>query len=609
MLDIVPMQVYLDEGWFSLLSGFAIFIMGLRVYWLDSSRRLYQAFMISTFFLFVQNIFFFQMEETSSLAVVRDLRPVQESVWNLAILFITITMWHYAQQFAPRSMKNWERRLYHISLVMGVVILYLEAFTHYRHGELIMDENGKWAIMLASYQAHDLFRLIGVILLYGTSIYFSYLPFHYAYNAQTRGIRLGIVFIYGLIMVFSFLSNYVFTYFFGWPSLLNESINVAVGALFSGLMIVNLQLTDLQSEYAIPNLLKTMTNWFILTDNNFRIKQVNTAFLEQMGGTAKSWQNTSITEVFPTEHWQRHRTYIEDLTANKTQPYETRLQTKAEPAYLFFLVTPLHKRFWAGGRQKKRGYVFVGTDLTRFKVSEEQIRAYASELEISNQALERFAYIASHDLKEPIRNIGNFAGLLRRRLPESSRQELEEYVGFIEDSVDGMNRLIEAVMAISRLGQEAMALETVDPALLLAEVETRLAKRIGETGASLTYGELPQLRGDRQLLRQLFQNLIDNALKYNQQDRPCVKVTATPMKDERAIQFRFADNGIGVEPKYREQIFEMFKRLHSRASYPGTGIGLAICRRIVDLHGGKIWVEDHPEQGGSIFVVQLPIKT
>ena len=603
------MTAFFQEDWFSLLSGFAIFIMGLRVYWLDSNRRMYQAFMVSTFLLFVQNIFFFQMGTVTEMAEILPLRTWQENVWNLAILFITMTMWYYAQQFAPREMFWWEKRVYQVALAWGVILVILQGWTPYQHGNIVMSEAGKWAIELKTYQLHDVFRLLGVIVIYSTSIYLSYLPYRYASNSQTRGIRLAIFGVYGLIMVVSFIENYIVTYFWGWACPLNESINVAVGALFSGLMIINLQLTDLQSEYAVPNLLKTMTNWFILTDADFRVKQVNAAFLDYMGHNAKYWQDRPLTEVFPEEHWQRNQRIFSRLDSNATQAYETRLETKDQPAYLFFLVTPLFKNLWDGGRNKKRGYVFVGTDLTRFKASEEQIRAYAAELEVSNQALERFAYIASHDLKEPIRNIGNFAGLLRRRLPPEAKPQLGEYINFIEDSVEGMNQLIEAVMAISRLGQEALNWELTDLNEVLLEVEKRLEKRLLEKKVQLHRHPLPKLIGDQQLLQQLFQNLVDNALKYNESDQPRIEINFELDHEQAVYRFYISDNGIGIEPQYREAVFDMFRRLHSRGKYPGTGIGLAICRRIVELHHGKIWIADSPPQTGTVFVVELPAQS
>lgn len=603
------MSSYYTEDWFSLLSGFAIFIMGLRVYWLDSGRRMYQTFMISTFFLFAQNLFFFQMEVTTDLMQVRAMRPLQENMWNLAILFILSTMWYYAQQFAPREMKNWERRWYQLSILLGVVLFILQGWTEYGHGLLVANDAGKWALQLLEYEGHDVFRVISVFLIYSCSMYLSFLPYYYAQNTQTKGLRVAIFIIYSLVMVGSFTENYVLTYFLAWPCPLNESLNVAVGALFSGLMIINLQLTDLQSEYAVPNLLKTMTNWFILTDSTFRIKQVNEAFLDQMGGTTRYWQDKPISEVLPAERWQEYEKRLAGLSVNTTETFEVRVETRSEPAYLLFLITPLHKRFWAGARSRKRGFVFVGTDLTRFKDSEEKIRAYANDLEVSNQALERFAYIASHDLKEPIRNIGNFAGLIRRRLPDNLQRELGEYVGFIEQSVDGMNTLIEAVMAISRLGQDALRTEKVNTNGLLQEVESHLGKRIKETGAQIKYQQLPIICGDPQLLRQLFQNLIDNALKYNDKERPQLEICANTDLKPGTVQFRFKDDGIGIEPHYRDQVFEMFKRLHTRSAYPGTGIGLAICRRIVELHQGKIWIEDRPAGTGTVFVIELPVNS
>mgnify|MGYP001794663483 CR=1 FL=1 len=596
------------EGWFSLLSGFAIFIMGLRVYWLDSSRTMYQAFMVSTFFLFAQNIFFFQMDASTDIDYVRTLRPWQESTWNLAILFIIMTMWRYAQQFAPREMKSWEHSWYRLSLGLGIVLFLLQ-WTPYDHGQVVANEAGRWSLQLLEYHPHDFFRMCSVGIMYSLSIYLSYLPFHYAQNAQTRNIRLAIFFVYCVVMLGSFISNYVLTYYFQYLNPLNETVNVAVGALFSGLMIVNLQLTDLQSEHAVPSLLKTMTNWFILTDQDFRIKQVNAAFLKSMGNTTKYWQDLPITSFLSSTEWERFAQIVQKLPANTNRTYETSVQTTTETAFLLFLISPLYKSLVFGGRRQHAGYVFVGTDLTQYKASQERIQAYANDLEVSNEALERFAYIASHDLKEPIRNIGNFAALLRRRLAAGKVEELSEYLGFIEDSVDGMNQLVEAVMAISRLGQEALNLQEIDMQKMLEDVQERLEKRITETGGQLIYNGLPTVNGDLQLLRQLFQNLVDNALKYNQAAAQQVEIMAGFNEHTRRYRFRIIDNGIGIEPNYRDQVFEMFKRLHSRSAYPGTGIGLAICRRIVELHGGKIWVEGRQGQTGSVFVVELPAKS
>ncbi|WP_083937579.1 PAS domain-containing sensor histidine kinase [Lewinella cohaerens] len=592
--------------WFTLLSGFAILVMGLRVYWLDTHRRMYQTFMATTLLLFIQNLFFFEMESVTDLEKALNLRRWQENIWNLTVVCMLLTMWFYAKQFAPREMKKWEYSSLIFAFLIVLGFVYLEGFTLHGHGDLFFNENGRLALTMDSYTGYDFFRFGGVVVTYGLCIYFSYLPYHYAFNSSTRGIRMGIVIIFSLVMIGSFVQNYLLTYFLGIPSLLNESINVAIGGLFTGLMIVNLQLTDLQSQHAVPSLLKTMTNWFILTDKDFRIKQVNSAFLELMGGSAKNWQDKYLNEVFTGKEWEKTRERLLALEQNERGNYETNISVGGQNNYLLFLVTPIYKKFFGLGGNLRRGYVFVGTDLTDYKTSEARILAYAQDLETSNQALERFAFIASHDLKEPIRNIGSFAGLLRRRLAPPSGSEVEEYLEFIERNVQGMNRLIEAVMTVSRLGQEGLSFEPVNLVGITKEISKRLWNENDGKQLQITFDGDALLKGDEELLQQLIQNLLENALKYNEAEQPCLIIRVEADSLPGFVKLYFEDNGIGVSEAYREHVFEMFKRLHSRAAYSGTGIGLAICRRIVELHGGEIWIEDTTNGVGSAFVMRLP---
>ncbi|PSR11813.1 MAG: hypothetical protein DA408_19710 [Bacteroidetes bacterium] len=599
---------YSIDNWFSLLSGFAIFIMGLRVYWLDTFNRMYQSFMVVTFLLFAQNLFFFEMDQMTSLAQVNELRPYQEGVWNLTVFFIILTMWHYARQFAAREMKRWEKRWMQFSLVTSVVFIVLQVYTPYGHGELVLSESGRWTVVLNHAAGIDLLRAGWALSCYILSTYFAFLPYLFATSRQSRWIRFSIFSVFGLITFGSFIQNYVLTYFFAIPSILNENINVAVGAIFCGLMITNLQLYDLQSRYAVPNLLKTMTNWFILVDDSFNIRQVNEAFVNLMGQNLKYWQNVNIDTVFTDKKWQVTKQQLIELANNQTINYEFEMMDKEQKIFLLFVITPLFQPSLRSEKKRKKGYVLVGTDLSIFKASEEKIKAYANELETSNEALERFAFIASHDLKEPIRNIGNFAGLLRRRLGANTTEDVQDFIGFIEQNVRGMNKLIEAVMTVSRLGQEELQLRTVGSEEIVKIACKNLERLIQETGAvvDVSQVELTMLKGDRELLQQLVQNLIENGIKYNQQQVPRVSISIASAGGAEYTTLRFEDNGIGIAVEFREQVFEMFKRLHSRADYVGTGIGLAICRRIVELHKGKIWIEDSQQGTGTAFVVQLP---
>jgi PAS domain S-box-containing protein len=243
-------------------------------------------------------------------------------------------------------------------------------------------------------------------------------------------------------------------------------------------------------------------------------------------------------------------------------------------------------------------------DVTTRKIADERLRAAAAELARSNAELEQFAYVASHDLQEPLRMVASYTQLLARRYQGRLDADADEFIAFAVDGARRMQELINDLLTYSRVGTRALQLETVDSNHLVDQVVGDLAPAIRESKAEVTRDDLPVLQGDPTQLRQLFQNLIANGIKFQRPDEaPRVHVSAT--REQGAWTFSVSDNGIGIEPQYKERIFALFQRLHTRADYPGTGIGLAICKKIVERHGGQIRVESAPGHG-TIFQFTLP---
>jgi PAS domain S-box-containing protein len=235
-------------------------------------------------------------------------------------------------------------------------------------------------------------------------------------------------------------------------------------------------------------------------------------------------------------------------------------------------------------------------DITERKRSED-------ELKRSNEELERFAYVASHDLQEPLRMVGNYVELLARRYQGRLDPDADEFIGFALDGAQRMQRLIEDLLAFSRVGTRGAALEPTDMNTVLAEALSTLKLAIEESQATVTHDPLPRVRADANQLQHVMLNLVSNALKFRGAEPPRVHVSAAP--NNTHWLFHVQDNGIGIDPAYFERIFVIFQRLHGRAEYPGTGIGLAISKKIVERHGGRIWVESSPGLG-STFCFTLP---
>lgn len=280
-----------------------------------------------------------------------------------------------------------------------------------------------------------------------------------------------------------------------------------------------------------------------------------------------------------------------------------------------------YRDFWVRGVPVReadgtvREWIGTCTDITERKRAEEALQQAKAELEIkvqertrdlmcSNQELELFASVASHDLQEPLRAISGFTQLLMQDLPaELLDESTREYMHWIVDGTQRMQQLIHDLLAYSRVGTHDLVLAPTDCNEVLEQVLRNLQVAIAENDAAIFHDSLPVVIADKTQLVQLFQNLIGNAIKFRRKESPRVYIRVEQTASEQIFSIR--DNGIGIQSRYLEQIFEVFKRLHTRQEFPGTGIGLAICKKIVDRHGGHLWAESKPDEG-TVFYFTLP---
>ncbi|NJN33954.1 MAG: GHKL domain-containing protein [Saprospiraceae bacterium] len=229
-----------------------------------------------------------------------------------------------------------------------------------------------------------------------------------------------------------------------------------------------------------------------------------------------------------------------------------------------------------------------------------QIEKQNEQLKQANAELQQFAYISSHDLKEPLRMIGSFSQIIQQQLNGKIANETQDYFRYVNEGVARMNSLLDALLQYATIGKVAIEFEPVDvgEAVKIARANLKLA--IDETDTNILCGNLPTVNAVSSLLVQLFQNLLNNAIKFRRSDsRPIILINAEEKANEWV--FSVSDNGIGIEQEHRDRIFVIFQRLHARSKYEGTGIGLSICHKIVSQLDGKIWVESKPESGSTFF--------
>jgi light-regulated signal transduction histidine kinase (bacteriophytochrome) len=263
------------------------------------------------------------------------------------------------------------------------------------------------------------------------------------------------------------------------------------------------------------------------------------------------------------------------------------------------------------------GVIGVSMDVTERKLDEEELKKHRDHLEElvnertreldnaiiglkrSNQELEQFAYVASHDLQEPLRMVSSYTQLLERRYKDQLDQDAKDFIFFAVDGANRMQHLINDLLDYSRVTTRGKPFVKLDLSVVLGHSIANLQKKIQETGAMIVNDDLPFVYGDEVQLVRVFQNLLDNAMKFRGDEPPRINVSAKTIDDK--IQISLTDNGIGIDKIYSDRVFTIFQRLHTKVEYPGTGIGLAICKRTIERHGGKIWFESEPGKGTTFY--------
>ena len=284
-----------------------------------------------------------------------------------------------------------------------------------------------------------------------------------------------------------------------------------------------------------------------------------------------------------------------------------RVVTSGEPATFDHYERSLHRYYQGSAYQPQPGQFAVSfTDVTERNRSEQELARKVAELARSNRDLEQFAYVASHDLQEPLRMVASYTQLLAERYRGKLDESAEKYISYAVEGAQRMQALIQDLLAFSRVGRNGSGPAAIDCNAALDQALQNLQSAIQESHAVVKHDPLPIVTADRTQLVQLFQNLIGNAIKFRGDAAPAISITAA--KDTTVWTFAVVDNGIGIAPEHRDLIFVLFQRLHTRTEYAGNGIGLAICKKIVEQHGGRIWVESETGHG-SVFHFTLPVRT
>jgi PAS domain S-box-containing protein len=354
------------------------------------------------------------------------------------------------------------------------------------------------------------------------------------------------------------------------------------------------------SEIRYRRLHESIMDAIITIDKEGFMKDVNPVFTEMLGYTKEELALLTYYDITPEKWHSAEKEIIRREISEKgyTGVFEKEYIKKDGSVF------PAELRVFQikDDDGKPEGMIGIVRDITERKQLEKKLQNHVKDLERSNRELEQFAYVASHDLQEPLRMVSSFTQLLAQKYREKLDQNAMEYIHYAVDGANRMQRLINDLLAYSRVQTKGKEFVKVDMHLVIGQAVSMLSQTISSRNALVSNGELPSVFADESQMVQVFMNLISNAVKFCKTD-PVIYISA--VESEGFWVFSVKDNGIGIEKQYFNKIFQIFQRLHTKDEYIGTGIGLALCQRIVERHGGKIWLESELDKG-TIFYFSLP---
>lgn len=325
-------------------------------------------------------------------------------------------------------------------------------------------------------------------------------------------------------------------------------------------------------------------------DDENRILRLNEQAARSMGMTVEEAEGTDTYDLFPDMAKKYHDDDLEVINSGEPKLGIVEEYTPRDSARGWVMTDKVPFI----DRVTNKRYVFVSSiDITEQKRIENLLEKQTSDLLASNRELEQFAYVASHDLQEPLRMVAGYCDLLRRRYADILDEDGKEFVEYAVDGAKRMQSLLSDLLQYSRIGQVDYDQRPTDLNTVLEEVLRDLAGAVAESGATIGIGDMPTVLADHGQIRRVLQNLIQNSLKFRGDGDAIVQVWCE--EDGRDVTVKVRDNGIGIKPEYKDRIFQVFQRLHTKEEYQGTGIGLAIAKRIVERHGGRIWLETGPD--------------